>query len=503
MCAKTYIEPQTTIPVYDECDVLVVGGGAAGHSAAIAAARAGCKNVILMERYGYCGGDVTGGYVLLIPNLSFHEKTYVRGIQEEWFTRMKDIPGAIFGPGPEEAGNYDPLLVKAWDTAGAATFIPPRMVCHAFMLEPNQLKIEMDLMLNEEANSIRVLYHSWGTKPIMEGNVCKGVIFESKEGRKAVLAKVVIDATGDADLCRLSGAPTSSAIDDECRCGTTALVYRVGGFSYKKYEAWRKANPELAKTLAEDIAKIHGFRAAMFATPVDDVAWTNNWQPKKDCSKIADQTVTELGTRIKLREVVNFYKKAVPEIFKDAYLYDIAPQLGTRGSHRIVGEYIISSNDWIFPKEHDDCIAWHCTVNTINDNAPIEIPYRSILPQKVDNLLAPGRHVSADRIAIDNVNLIPQCVGTGQAAGVAAAVAAADGTSTRTVDIRKVQDILAAEQDVPLPRNIHTDKSYQECLEHYQYGLYTEQAKKAIEAADADGTYRHWTLSGGMGTKEE
>ena len=60
MCAKTYIEPQTTIPVYDECDVLVVGGGAAGHSAAVAAARAGCKNVILMERYGYCGGDVTG-----------------------------------------------------------------------------------------------------------------------------------------------------------------------------------------------------------------------------------------------------------------------------------------------------------------------------------------------------------------------------------------------------------------------------------------------------------
>ena len=76
MSAKTYFEPQTAIPVYDECDVLVVGGGAAGHSAAVAAARAGCKNVILMERYGYCGGDVTGGYVLLIPSLSFHEKSH-------------------------------------------------------------------------------------------------------------------------------------------------------------------------------------------------------------------------------------------------------------------------------------------------------------------------------------------------------------------------------------------------------------------------------------------
>ena len=98
MNAKTYLEPQTLVPIYDECDVLVVGGGSAGHSAAVAAARAGCKNVILMERYGYCGGDVTGGYVLLIPSLSFHEKTYVRGIQEEWYTRLSKIPGAVRGP---------------------------------------------------------------------------------------------------------------------------------------------------------------------------------------------------------------------------------------------------------------------------------------------------------------------------------------------------------------------------------------------------------------------
>ena len=288
MSAKTYIEPQTTIPVYDECDVLVVGGGAAGHSAAIAAARAGCKNVILMERYGYCGGDVTGGYVLLIPNLSFHEKTYVRGIQEEWFTRLKGIPGAVCGPGPEEAGSFDPLKIRAWAGVGGATFVPPQMVCHGFMVEPNQLKIEMDKMLDEESGSIRVMYHSWGCKPIMDGNTCKGVVFESKEGRKAVLAKVVIDATGDADLCRLSGAPTSSAIDDECRCGTTALVYRIGGISCRAYGAWRKANPELAKSLAEHTQKIHGFRAGLIAGPTDDIAWVNNWQPKMDCSKIKD-----------------------------------------------------------------------------------------------------------------------------------------------------------------------------------------------------------------------
>ena len=237
----------------------------------------------------------------------------------------------------------------------------------------------------------------------------------------------------------------------------------------------------------------------MITGPTDDVSWVNNWQPKRDCSKIVDQTATEMGTRLVLRDVLEAYKTYCPEVFKNAFIYDIAPQLGTRGSHRIVGEYVISSNDWAFPQTHDDCIAWHCTVETLNDNAPIEIPYRSILPQNVENLLAPGRHISADRIAIDCVNLIPQCVGTGQAAGVAAAVAVADGCSTHTVNVTKVQDILAGEQDVPLPRNKHTDISYTQCLEAHEFGLYTPAAKQAREAKDAAGTYRHWTLSKGMG----
>ena len=499
MNAKTYFEPQTTVPVYDECDVLVVGGGSAGHSAAVAAARAGCSNVILMERYGYCGGDVTGGYVLLIPSLSFHDKTYVRGIQEEWFTRLSKVPGAVRGPSADMAGITDPRLVEEWSDVGGATHIPPARVCHGFMLDPTQLKIEMDVMLYELRNSIRVMYHSLGVKPIMENDICKGVVFESKEGRKAILAKVVIDATGDADLCRLSGAPTSSAIDDECRCSSTALVYRIGGFSKRAYNTWREAHPEEAKRLFDAVAEIHGFRSAIIAGPMDDVSWVNNWQPRRDCSKITDQTATEMGTRLQLRRILEQYKTSCPEVFANAFLYDVAPQLGTRGSHRIVGEYVIGSNDWAFPKEHEDCIAWHCTVDTLNDNAPIEIPYRAILPQKVENLLAPGRHISADRIAIDNVNLIPQCVGTGQAAGVAAAVAVAEKSSTHTVDITRVQDILAGEQDVPLPRNTHTDPSYMQCLVEHEYGLYTAAAKRARESRDAAGSYRHWTLSGGSG----
>ena len=98
MKALYYSEPAANIPVYDECDILVVGGGAAGHAAALAAARAGAKNIILMERYGYMGGDATGAYVIMVPNLSWYDKPFVRGIQEEWFTRLEKIPEAVTGP---------------------------------------------------------------------------------------------------------------------------------------------------------------------------------------------------------------------------------------------------------------------------------------------------------------------------------------------------------------------------------------------------------------------
>ena len=491
---KTILEPQSVLPVYDECDVLVVGGGSAGHSAAIAAARAGCKNVILMERYGYMGGDVTGGYVLMVPKLSWYDKSFVRGLQEEWFTRLAPIPDALMGPALEKIGKDDDLaLLHAWSRVhGCVSESEPHRLVRAVYYEPNVLKIEMDKMLLEHQDAIRIMCHCWGTKPIMEGNVCKGVIFESKEGRKAVLAKIVIDATGDGDLVRQSGAPFSTLADGKTRCSNTALVWRIGGVSWNRYDAWRQANPRENEALRANLKRIAGFSCAPLPTPVDSIVWVNNWHGGKDCSLIRDCTQTELETRATMYDVLNYLREACPIAFGDAWLYDIAPQLGTRGSCRIGGEYQITVNDYAFAYRHDDVIAWHSTICLINDCAPVEIPYRAIVPQKVENLLAPGRHISADNVAIDWCNLIPQCVGTGQAAGVAAAVAVAEGSTAHTVTVSKVQDILAGEQDVPLPRNAHTDPGYTEVCEAHGYGLDTELAQKARAAADGLKTYRQW-----------
>ena len=500
MANKFYHEPASDIPVYDECDILVVGGGAAGHAAALAAARAGAKNIVLMERYGYMGGDATGGYVIMVPNLSWYDKSFVRGIQEEWFTRLNKIPQAVKAPSLDEIGCQDPALLNVWrgmhDCVSRGGFggCKPSCLVRAVYFEPNELKIEMDQMLWEHRDAIRICYHSWVTRAIVENDMIKGVIFESKEGRKAILAKLVIDATGDGDIYSQAGAPYAGLADEACRSNTTALVWRIGGIDWEEYVQWQKANPEAAAALRTGLQKITGFRIAPLPSNYRNVCWMNNWHANHDCTVIADQTDTEIRTRLTIHQVIDYLKEVAPIAFKDAYLYDIAPQLGTRCSRRLKGEYIMTANDFAFATKHDDVIAWHSTICQINDCGPVEIPYRAILPQKIENLLCPGRHLSADNVAIDWLNLIPQCVGTGQAAGVAAAVAVADGSTAHTVNIKKVQDILV-DQDVPLPRNekfAAKDPSYQECVESHEYGLYTDLAKKAKEERDALKSFRQW-----------
>jgi hypothetical protein len=489
---KVYTEPTRTIPVYDECDILVVGGGSAGHSAAVAAARAGAKNIILLERYGYMGGDVTGGYVIMVPKLSWYDKSFVRGLQEEWFTRLEKIPNAVLGPSLGEIGTSDFALLDIWKSIhGCVSESEPKRLVRAVYFEPNQLKIELDKMLLEHKDAIRVQYHSWGTKPIMEGNGVKGVVFESKEGRKAIYAKTVIDATGDGDILHQTGTPYKELADSNTRSSTTALVWRIGGVDWNTYYEWQKANPEADRALRSNMCEIAGFRCAHLPSNQYDVCWVNNWHLNRDCSKIKDMTETEINTRNTMRDVLAYLKKACPVTFRDAYLYDIAPQLGCRCSRRLQGEYIMTANDFAFATKFDDVIAWHSTICMINDCGPVEIPYRAILPRNVENLLCPGRHISADDVAIDWLTLIPQCIGTGQAAGVAAAVAVLAGTSVRNVDIKKVQDILC-DQDVPLPRNLKTDPSYTACCEGHEYGLYTELAKKAKAEADGLKAYRQW-----------
>jgi hypothetical protein len=132
--------------------------------------------------------------------------------------------------------------------------------------------------------------------------------------------------------------PHKELADSNTRSSTTALVWRIGGIDWNLYYEWQKANREAAGALYMNISKIAGFRCAPIPGSQYDWAWINNWHADKDCSKIKDMTATEINTRNTMRDVLAYLKEACPLAFRNAYIYDIAPQLGCRCSRRLQGE---------------------------------------------------------------------------------------------------------------------------------------------------------------------
>src|SRR5580704_12140114 len=204
--AKTISEPARQVPVFAETDVMVVGGGPAGTAAAIAAARIGA-DVLLVERYNHLGGLSTGGLVIWIDRMTdWSGRQVIRGLADEFMERLpKD---AIQGPPRADWGNRDAATAAYWAQRTAAYH---GIVTWSPTIDPEALKT-LSMRLVSEAKA-RLLLHAWCAAPIVEAGAVKGAVFESKEGRHAVFAKVTVDATGDADLIARAGGVCESDID--------------------------------------------------------------------------------------------------------------------------------------------------------------------------------------------------------------------------------------------------------------------------------------------------
>ena len=441
--SKMITEPAKSIPVFDEVDVLVVGAGPAGHSAAIGAARAGAKSVAIVERYNHQGGMMTGGYVLAVPISSVGNKIIMRGVMQEWFERLEKYPDGVLTPSLSEVGSTDPETVRKYKHWFAMT--RGDKVAYCPYVDPDILKVVLDQMNEEE--KVKTYLHCWAVDTVMEGDTVTGVIFESKEGRKAILAKVVIDCTGDGDIAAFAGAEYEDDASMRLRNAQTASVYRLGDVDNYKYAMWRMENPDDAKKHADELAKIVGFRIAPQISPRNDITWVNNWL-LKSCIDVRDMTETDMAVRRTLYDGINYMKANYPG-FENAYLLDINPQTGTRGSRRIIGDYVFSMDDMQKTPEQPDVIGLYGARGPIEK--AVEVPYRVMLPKKLENLLVAGRCYSSTQDANNAANLIPHCAITGHAAGVAAAIAINNNTTARKVDITKVQKTLK-DQDAVLPR---------------------------------------------------
>jgi hypothetical protein len=279
----------------------------------------------------------------------------------------------------------------------------------------------------------------------------KGVIFESKSGRQAVMGKVIIDGTGDGDLLPSAGAEWEGGFDPSLRSSMLALVFRIGNGDYQKYCDFRESNPDKAQSLMNEMTEIAGTRLLPLPSPRNDVMWVNNWIPNLDNLNVEHLTELEVSMRKMMRKGFDFMKKNIPG-FENSFILDTASQTGTRGGRRVIGETRISDEDMKSGKQYQDTIAVIPRMGPPQESQGkyVYIPYRSLVPVKTEGLLVAGRSFSSDGAANNMANLIPHCIAMGQAAGVAAAIAVKEGIQPRQVDYGKLQEKLL-DQDVPLP----------------------------------------------------
>ena len=418
--AKTIHEEARDVYIFAEADVIVVGAGPAGVTAAIAAAREGA-DTILMERYGHLGGMATGGLVLMInPSL---------GQGQEWLDRLNKVNGV-----------HDLSKTKEPEWK------------HALMVDPELLKCILNDMALE--TGVKLLLHSWTTTAVVEKNTVKGVIFESKSGRQAVMGKVIIDTTGDGDIFASAGADFDASLDKGYRTSEMAMVFRIGGIDFDKLADFRKAEPDNWIKMRGEGFKIAGFHIAPVPAQRKDVFWVNNFIHGKSCLKVADLNWVEVNVRKAMMPFYSYYKKNVPG-FENSYIYDSASQIGTRGSRRLIGEHVLTGEEAKTGKKFDDTVLIFprgVPLSWPADNPPenVAMPYRCLVPAKLEGLLAAGRCFSSDQAANSMFNVISHCIQMGQAAGTAAALAVKSKVLPRKVDIKVLQKRLAA-QGVELP----------------------------------------------------
>ena len=407
-------------PVVAEVDVLVAGGGPAGVGAALSAARAGAT-AMLVERYGCLGGLWTSG--LVNPLFDHANKGGI----------LRELIGELKARGCWRDDPLRPGFLTTFDI--------------------EQMKCLLDERMAEAG--VEVLFGAWVADAIVEGGRVRGVLVESKPGRGAILAKVVVDCTGDGDAAARAGAPFEKGRPEDGLMQPLTLMFRLSGCDFVQRDSGH------LRELMERVAGERGVELPPFVrpwiiplpTPGDAVVQLVHVYGV-DAADARQLSAAYVAGRREARHVFEEIFRHIPEL-GDVRLVQTAEQMGVRETRRIMGGYVVSLDDLTEGRRHADGI---CTATFGIDIHPIRpadrdhakmprvkpyhIPYRSLVPRGIEGLLVAGRCISGTHEAHASYRVTGNCVAMGEAAGLAAAWCAAQGTPPRTLDGARLRHAL-------------------------------------------------------------
>ncbi len=403
-----------------ETDVLVCGGGCAGLAAALSAARNG-QRTLLIERAGFAGGIITAVGLPFFDGIADikDNRVVVRGIALELLSKS-----GICAPDATRMEKHNPTIRNV----------------EAF-------KLLADRLLTAEKN-LGMLYHSMACGVEMDGDQIAAVLVANKAGLSRISAKVIIDCTGDADIAAWAGAPVEKAPELQ----PLTLHFRVGNV---------KKTPDISKNCRTALEKAHergqlpmfyGPGVMFMFSPTE--IYVHGIRVPADASDPVELTRAEIQGRADAWAMFEAWKRDVPG-FEDSYFQSAAPYIGVRETRRIVGQHVLTEDEIMATKPFDDAIATGCwyldqhpnklTLGSANavpkqQPAPYDIPYRSLVPQKVSNLLVAGRCHSTTRLAQSSTRVTVTAMALGEAAAVAASLALKGNVSPQKLagpDVRK------------------------------------------------------------------
>lgn len=442
-------------------DVIVLGGGPAGITAAISAARNGAST-LLVERYGFLGGMSTAA--LVYPWMTFHSaagEQVIKGIAQEIIDRLQ-VRGA--SPG------------HLRDTIGFTYSLTP--------YHSEIYKVVAFEMLEESGAD--VLLHTSAIEVERENSYIKRVALYNKSGISYVSGKCFVDATGDGDIAYMAGAPWEQGNETQ-KVQPMTMKFRMKGVKLEEVKRYMQQHPEqfYKKSLIHELeylplTAVSGFfelweqanlsipreGVLFFAGPHEDEVLINVSRVSGlDPTNAADLTKAEFEGRRQVLELEAFFKENIPG-FQHASISEVGTQIGVRETRRIIGHYVLNGVDVLDARRFPDVIARSgypidihnpegkgITANFIREGGAYDIPYRSIVPQKISNLLLAGRCISTTHEAQATTRLTPSCMAIGQAAGTAAALAVRLNVSVLEVPIELLQETLVQQRaELGLPQ---------------------------------------------------